>query len=274
MNEQYIEVAKFGGTSVCHPDIVTAQIETIDPNIVVVSAPGKNPADGMHTKVTDMLMPYEEFIDRNAIRQRFQAIGAPQAVTDGIWPNLREWGMRGFPRQALGEYWSAQTYAHHTDRTFVDAAQIIRFNPDGSFNARVTDQLIQAQLDPDERYVVPGFYGSDETGRIHVFPRGGSDITGAIIARALGTIGTYYNCSDVDGFMTDNPRINPDAELIEAMTYERALRFADQGCELLHPEVCRILGDTAIRTIMCNTFGALGNRGTVVSRSLETVEVV
>jgi aspartate kinase len=267
-------VAKFGGTSMAKPELVVPHLELPGEivDIGVVSAAGE---DQDHpNKVTKMLLGYKKnLFESEEIQARYQDIldqtncndPLSQAVVNLIPKDLAEWTARGDPVEALGEIWSAKLFAIQTGRQFVDARELIFFHNDGKLNAAATRAAIRDRLGHGGRFVVNGFCGMRADGHVQVFPRGGSDITGAILADAL-EVREYHNWSDVDGFMTADPKKVPGAQLLDLITYREARELGNGGSELLHRAVIPILGDTGIKTVMRNTFGALGNRGTEIVR--------
>jgi len=266
-------VAKFGGTSMAQPERAAAQLEyeqnAVD--IVVVSAPG---TDGEYsTKTTDMLLGYKaRHYSNEEIQRRYERILTCTAMVDdpgslevvsGIPSDLGVWASRNDPVEALGEYWSARLFASKTGREFVDAREIILFDSKDKLDETATFAAVRSRLGNGRKYVVPGFYGSCPDGSIQTFERGGSDITGAIIAKALKA-DAYHNWSDVAGFMTADPRKVPEARLLSRITYREARELGNGGSELLHRTVIKYLGGTGIKTVMRKTFGALGNAGTEI----------
>jgi len=266
-------VAKFGGTSMAQPELAAAQLE-YEQNavgIVVVSAPG---TDKEHsTKTTDMLLGYKDRLCSNEeIQRRYERILARTAMADDldslkvvsrIPSDLGEWASRNDPVEALGEYWSAQLFASRTGREFVDAREIILFDSKGKLDETATFAAVRSRLGDGRKYVVPGFYGSCPDGSIQPFERGGSDITGAIIAKAMQA-DAYHNWSDVAGFITADPRKVTEARLLSRITYREARELGNGGSELLHRTVIKYLGGTGIKTLMRKTFGKLGNAGTEI----------
>ena len=112
---------------------------------------------------------------------------------------------------------------------FVDPAEIIRFDGNGKFDAGITELLVAKKLNAIERAVVPGFYGAKENGEIKTFSRGGSDITGSILAGALD-VDLYENWTDVSGVMVTDPRIIQNPKVIDTITYRelRELSYIEQ----------------------------------------------
>ncbi len=273
------EVAKFGGTSMAAPEQVVAQLEySSDATpVVVCSAPGLDKEHGYYTKVTDMLRSDDPAITellqaRYALMARrldpSETDHALQQVVADIPHDLERWRSYGWPVAGLGEYWSARMLAAHTGREFVDATEIIRFDENGQLDEATSSALIKERLLPGRKYVVPGYYGARHDGQIELLERGGSDITGALIARALEA-DEYHNWSDVPGFMTADPNVLPQSleQMLQVITYQEARDLGIGGSELLHREASRILLGTAVSTVMRNTFGRLGNRGTRIENT-------
>lgn len=264
MNNQEI-IAKFGGSSVAQPEYVKRHVEHDNPWVVVVSALGVDYARGHHKKMTDMLLGVQEgAVDPREVEERLAILIDDMQIEGSAVvhaaKDLQTWQSRDWPIEALGEYWSAQLYARYLCRQFVDAGEVVRTNSQGELDVEASEWHVKSRLKETKKYIVPGFYGRDEAGNVHTLGRGSSDITGAIIARAKG-VAEYQNLSDVNGFMTADPSIVHDARLVPRLTYEEV---EEMDCGLLHARVCSMLVATGIRTVMRNTFGELGNRGTVV----------
>lgn len=264
-------ISKFGGTSAAQPEAVRRHVEHEEPSIVVVSAPGLDSARGYNRKVTDLLIDVSLGLeDPGIVKERYTALALDMGLTSSneaedivgaIPSDISSWQEKGWPLAALGEYWSARLYAVYLGREFADAAEFIRLNGCEELDIASSEELIRERFDEDRLYVAPGFYGADVYGVIRTLGRGGSDITPAIIARALGSE-EVHNWSDVDGFMSCDPRRFTGAVLLDRLSYEDAIQLNERGCQLLHATACSILGNTAVRTIMRNTFGEIGNRGT------------
>ncbi len=195
--------AKFGGSSLASAEQFrkVANIIKADParRYIVASAPGKR--DSADTKVTDMLykcydlaVAGEDFSDAlNAIRVRFDDIATELGITfpldkelETIAGHLRFTPQREY-MASRGEYLNSMLLAAYLGYKFIDAARIIIFNQDGSLDKDATYSAIHKKLDGVERAVIPGFYGIDHAGVIRTFSRGGSDVTGAIVARGVGS---------------------------------------------------------------------------------------
>ena len=196
-----IKVAKFGGSSVADAIQIgkTKKIIEADPDrkYIVVSAPGKR-FDG-DTKVTDLLylckthiehnLPYEQLYQVVCDRYKVTEVNLEvqvniQKYLDEIKENLEK-GTTADYVASRGEYLNAILIAAYLGYDFVDSAPLINFNEKGKLLAEETDQALKAELAKHERAVLPGFYGSTPDGNIKTFSRGGSDITGSLVARAL-----------------------------------------------------------------------------------------
>lgn len=118
---------------------------------------------------------------------------------------------------------------------FVDAASVIRFDKNGNFDGEKTDRLLGKRLSKCERAVIPGFYGAKEDGTVQTFSRGGSDVTGSLVARAVHA-DIYENWTDVSGFLVTDPRIVENPAVIETITYRELRELSYMGATVLHEE--------------------------------------
>lgn len=134
-----------------------------------------------------------------------------------------------------GEYLNGLIMSAYLDYPFVDAAEVIRFAEDGSFDMNATDCILGERLKEHQKAVIPGFYGSYEDGRIKTFSRGGSDITGSIVARAAGA-DLYENWTDVSGFLVTDPRLIENPEVIDTITYRELRELSYMGATVLHED--------------------------------------
>lgn len=266
-------VAKFGGSSVA----TAAQCRKVREIIlahpqrtrIVVSAPGT--VAGHDHKITDQLIAFADELEAGrtgdvawaAIDARFQSmigdleLHAPLgAVCDHVRAAIHAQPSRNFIL-SRGEYLLARIMAALLAQSghaaqFIDAADCIRFTASGALDYDETCNAIR-QRTPDNGYsVFPGFYGADSTGTIHTFSRGGSDITGALVACALRAP-IYENWTDVSGFYTANPRLVKNARLIHEMTYQAARAIAYAGATVLHQETVRHLVENNIELHVRNT---------------------
>lgn len=246
-----VKVAKFGGSSVAD----ALQIEKIrniiendeDIKHVVVSAPGKRFSED--SKVTDLLylckthiehkIPYEQIFQ--VICDRFMAVEVNLDVDidlehefEEIKRNL-EAGASADYIASRGEYLNAMIIAAYLGYDFVDAAKIVKFDEKGRFMEELTDKAIRKELANHEKAVIPGFYGSKIDGSVKTFSRGGSDITGSIIARAVGA-DMYENWTDVSGFLMADPRIVKDPKPISTVSYKELRELSYMGASVLHED--------------------------------------
>ena len=134
-----------------------------------------------------------------------------------------------------GEYLNGKIMAAYLGYEFVDPAEIIRFDGNGQFDAGITELLVAKKLNNIERAVVPGFYGAKENGEIKTFSRGGSDITGSILAGALD-VDLYENWTDVSGVMVTDPRIVSNPKSIDTITYRELRELSYMGATVLHED--------------------------------------
>lgn len=245
------KVAKFGGSSVAD----ALQIEKIknivekDGNIkyVVVSAPGKRFSED--SKVTDLLylckthiehrIPYEQIFQ--VICDRFMAAEVNLGVDidlnsefDEIRKNLEDNATADYIA-SRGEYLNAKLIAAYLGYDFVDSKTMIRFDEKGRFMEDLTNREIAKELANHETAVIPGFYGLKVDGTIKTFSRGGSDITGALVARAVEAE-VYENWTDVSGFLMADPRIVKDPKPISSISYKELRELSYMGASVLHED--------------------------------------
>ncbi|MDO4545435.1 MAG: aspartate kinase [Bacillota bacterium] len=246
-----VKVAKFGGSSVAD----ALQIEKIRKiieedgaiNYVVVSAPGKRFDED--SKITDLLylckthiehkIPYEQIFQ--VICDRFMAVEVNLGIDldlrkefDIIKKNLEE-GASADYIASRGEYLNAIMVAAYLGFDFIDAASLVKFDEKGRFMESLTDKTIKKELANHEKAVIPGFYGSRLDGSIKTFSRGGSDITGALIARAIEAE-VYENWTDVSGFLMADPRIIKDPKPISTISYKELRELSYMGASVLHED--------------------------------------
>ena len=263
-----IKVAKFGGSSLADArqfEKVRA-IVTMDPEraYVVPSAPGRR-FDG-DDKVTDLLYrcqrlhtlgkDYQEVFD--LIAARFLDIAEELGLSVDLRGELDEIneaissGATADYAASRGEYLNGLLLADYLDMEFVDAAQVIFFRADGTFDSEKTQEVLSARLQETPRAVIPGFYGATPDGRVHTFSRGGSDISGAIVARAA-CAEVYENWTDVSGFLMADPRVVPGARQIESITYQELRELSYMGATVLHEDSVFPVHRAGIPTNIRNT---------------------
>lgn len=246
-----IKVAKFGGSSVADGIQLTKtkQIIEADPDrrYVVVSAPGKR-FEG-DNKITDLLylckthlehnLPYDQIFQ--VVADRFMAVDINLGIDldfgpyfDKIRDNLKKNPSADYIA-SRGEYLSAILVAAFLGYDFVDTEGLIQFDAKGRLNAEETNEALQAELAKHERAVLPGFYGTGPDGKIRTFSRGGSDITGALVARAVNA-DVYENWTDVSGFLMADPRIVKNPKQIDVISYKELRELSYMGASVLHED--------------------------------------
>lgn len=245
-----IKVAKFGGSSVADA-IQLAKVKHIidaDPTrkYIIVSAPGKR-FDG-DSKITDLLYLCNTHIEHHVpcdqiyqvIVDRFKAMEVSLKVDVGLdeeFAQIREKLEAGEGADYIasrGEYLNAKLTAAYLGLDFVDAAGLVQFNEKGQFMDEETDEALSCELKKHERgAVIPGFYGTMPGGKIKTFTRGGSDITGSIVAKAVGAE-IYENWTDVHGFLQADPRIVKNPEPISHISYAELRELSYMGASVLH----------------------------------------
>ncbi len=246
-----IKVVKFGGSSLAS----ARQMEKVGNIIradntrryVIPSAPGKRFSDD--TKVTDMLYRCyeaacagEDITEKIAqIRLRYQEIidGLQLSVSlDEEFEVIADYFRRHAGRDyaaSRGEYLNGILLANYLGFKFIDAADVICFDEKGNFAAEKTHEILAERLKTVDYAVIPGFYGAMPDGSVHTFSRGGSDITGSIVSRAVRA-DVYENWTDVSGVMVTDPRIVKNPEVIDFITYRELRELSYMGASVLHED--------------------------------------
>lgn len=243
-------VCKFGGSSLAD-DRQVAQVKRIVESdarrrFIVPSAPGKrNDAD---TKITDLLYLCHELARQNLdfsepyamVRSRYEELATKLGVPldigrllDRLKTDIENGASRDFVA-SRGEYLCGRVMADYLGASFIDAADAIRFRPGGELDA-ASYSLLADRVDGDGIFVVPGFYGSDPGGAVKTFSRGGSDITGAIVARAVDAE-VYENWTDVSGLLMADPGLVKNARPVREITYREVRELAYMGASVFHDE--------------------------------------
>ena len=279
------KAVKFGGTSMADAAAMerAAKIVTSDPerNYVVVSAPGRSFSND--TKISDVLYACYHDLEINGecgatfakIRARFVEIVEQLGLDFDIKPVLDEVEKKMTSAYSVdycasrGEYLSAIVLAKKLGYEFVDASELIVFDDNGVFRPEETNEKAAKKLAQVGKAVIPGFYGADSNGGIHTFSRGGSDITGAIVARAVGAK-VYENWTDVDGFMSADPRIVDNPRIIDKISYKELRELAYMGANVLHPEAIFPVRDKNIPINIRNTFNPSAPGTMIVSEVEDT----
>ena len=245
------KVVKFGGSSLASArqfkkvgDIIRSDKAR---RYVSPSAPGKR--SSKDEKVTDMLYAcydaastggsYKKLL--NKIKDRYHEIinGLDLNLNlDHEFERIEENFLGGAGRDyaaSRGEYLNGIVMANYLGYEFIDAAEVIFFDDKGNFEADLTNQELAERLEHVDRAVIPGFYGSKHDGSIKTFSRGGSDVTGSIVARAIHA-DLYENWTDVSGFLVTDPRIVENPEVIETITYKELRELSYMGASVLHED--------------------------------------
>lgn len=246
-----MKVCKFGGTSLADADQIKKVKDIIEADssrrYVVPSAPGKR-FDG-DTKVTDLLYALHDAargggdFERifSEISERYTEIRDGLAVSTDIEKHLdvikKEVAKGACVDYTVsrGEYLNGLLIADFLGFEFIDAAHVVFFDENGGFSGGKTRHIMRQRLSDIERAVIPGFYGSKPDGSIKTFSRGGSDISGAIVARAVSA-GVYENWTDVPGFLVADPRIVHDPMVIKKVTYRELRELSYMGATVLHED--------------------------------------
>ena len=245
------KVVKFGGSSLAD----AAQFKKVGQIIhedesrryVIPSAPGKRfPED---VKVTDMLYKcYGAAVrEKNFTKQLEEIQQRYQGIIDGLGLDLsldkefeiirQNFGQKAGREYAAsrGEYMNGIIMAHYLGFEFIDAAEVIAFDENGSLLVDQTNDLLSERLSHTEKAVIPGFYGADPNGNVKTFSRGGSDVTGSLVAKAIHA-DMYENWTDVSGFLIADPRIIKNPKGIETITYKELRELSYMGATVLHED--------------------------------------
>jgi aspartate kinase len=244
-------VAKFGGSSLADSEQFSKVKTIVGSNgarrYIIPSAPGKRWSNDY--KITDLLyicyahmqqgIPFDEVF--NVISGRYEELVSELKVSINIKSYLKQIkeriaaGASADYTASRGEYLNGLILSDYLGYEFVDAADIIFFDDQGNFDRESTKEAVKDRLANCERAVIPGFYGSVYGGEIKTFSRGGSDITGAIIAGGAGA-DLYENWTDVSGFLMADPRIVDNPKPIQLITYRELRELSYMGATVLHEE--------------------------------------
>jgi len=246
-----IIVAKFGGTSLADSSQMKKVKKIVEEDkrrrYIVPSAPGKRNSDDR--KITDLLYLCHAHVQQNIpfedvyklIRERYTQIVADLGLTINIEKYLEEVkneiskGASADYTASRGEYLNGLILAEYLGYEFIDPFDIIYFNQLGKLDEEKTKKAIEDRVLKTERAVIPGFYGQDYNGNVKTFPRGGSDITGAVIAWGVGAE-LYENWTDVSGLLMADPNIVNNPKPIDTITYRELRELAYMGAKVLHDE--------------------------------------
>ena len=280
-----LKVTKFGGSSMADAgqyrkvrDIIMADP---DRRVVIVSAAGKRNKNDH--KITDLLylchshVKYGVDCDRifQMIASRYIGIRNELGLALAIEPELDELkknvDAKKVSREALvsrGEYFSAKLMAAYLGFQFIDAADWIKFNFDGTVDQEKSYEELRSRVTPGVGAVIPGFYGAMPDGTIHTFSRGGSDISGSLAAAALDA-DVYENWTDVSGILMADPRIVDDPQTIPEVTYDELRELSYSGAQVLHEDAIFPVREKNIPLNIRNTNDPT-HPGTMIKESFDT----
>ncbi|MDO4384275.1 MAG: aspartate kinase [Eubacteriales bacterium] len=281
-----LKVLKFGGSSVAD-GIQLGKIKEIveqdrDRRYVVVSAPGKR-FDG-DSKITDLLYMCKTQYDHHipcdqlfqVIADRYNAVAYNLKVDvdlESHFREIREEMEKGCSVDYVvsrGEYLSAVLVAAYLGYDFVDTKDLILFDSRGRLLGEETNEAIRQELARHERAVLPGFYGSrKDTGKVQVFSRGGSDITGSLVARAMDA-DIYENWTDVSGLLMADPRIVKNPKPIDRISYIELRELSYMGASVLHEDAVFPVRKADIPINIRNT-NAPEDPGTIITGDTESL---
>ncbi len=246
-----VKVVKFGGSSLADAGQFRKVAEIIKSDekrkFVVPSAPGKRFKEDI--KVTDMLYSCYETASKNGditeqfskIRERYNGIISDLGIDLSLEEQFAEieYCLKGKAGRdyaaSRGEYLNGIILAAYLGYEFIDAADVIFFDDNGSFMLEKTISAVRDRIKNVENAVIPGFYGISLNGTVKTFSRGGSDVTGSIIARAVKAE-IYENWTDVSGFLIADPRIVDNPEVIQTITYKELRELSYMGATVLHED--------------------------------------
>ena len=246
-----VKVVKFGGSSLASAEqfAKVGYIIRADESrrYVVPSAPGKR--NSKDTKVTDMLYECyalaeadEDFrVQLMKIKDRYDSIinglNLKLSLEEEFQTISKNFKAKAGSDYAAsrGEYLNGIIMANYLGYEFIDSATVIFFDEDGNFDAEKTDKVLGKKLESCEKAVIPGFYGAFEDGRVKTFSRGGSDITGSIVAKACHA-SMYENWTDVSGCLVADPRVIDNPQPIKVVTYRELRELSYMGASVLHED--------------------------------------
>ena len=278
-----VKVTKFGGSSLASAQQILKMQEIVEADearkFVVPSAPGKRFSDDI--KVTDLLYAlhdaashfeetekiYAQIVKRYTdIRDELGISFDIEAHLEKMYDDIKKGANEDYAA-SRGEYLNGLLIADLLGYDFVDAADVIFFDENGAYDPKKTLSVLPGALKVHERAVIPGFYGTLPNGKIKTFSRGGSDITGSIVARAANA-DLYENWTDVSGFMMAAPRIVENPKKIDVVTYRELRELAYMGATVLHEDSIFPVLEAAIPINVRNTNDPK-NSGTMIIPAIE-----
>ena len=279
-------ITKFGGSSLADANQFKKVKDIIFSNkarkYVVPSAPGKR--NSKDTKITDLLYLCHAHVETGiSLDDVFKHVEAryTEIVKDlglefniskhlaNVKKDLEEGASKDYAA-SRGEYLNGLILANYLGFEFVDAKDVIVFNEDGSLELEETKKSLKEKLSNVENAVIPGFYGADKDGNIVTFSRGGSDVTGALVAASIDA-DLYENCTDVSGFLMADPRIVENPKSISTITYKELRELSYMGASVLHEDAIFPVRESGIPINIKNT-NKPEDKGTFIVQDSEVKE--
>lgn len=282
-----VKVLKFGGSSLADAEqfkkvaaIIKAEPER---RYVVASAPGKRFSEDI--KVTDMLYDCYKLVKENQpiddafalIENRYNGIINDLGIDLDLQPEfdrIKNAIVHHAGRDYIasrGEYLNSMVLASFIGYDFIDAEEGIFFKDNGTLDTEKTNEELSAILENHTHAVIPGFYGVMPNGTIKTFSRGGSDITGSIVARAIKA-DIYENWTDVSGMLMADPRCVKDPKVIPVITYAELRELSYMGATVMHEDAIFPVREMGIPINIRNT-NAPQDAGTMIVASVESNKV-
>lgn len=279
-------ITKFGGSSLADANQFKKVKDIIFSNkarkYVVPSAPGKR--NSKDTKITDLLYLCHAHVETGiSLDDVFKHVEAryTEIVKDlglefniskhlaNVKKDLEEGASKDYAA-SRGEYLNGLILANYLGFEFVDAKDVIVFNEDGSLELEETKKALKEKLSNVENAVIPGFYGADKDGNIVTFSRGGSDVTGALVAASIDA-DLYENWTDVSGFLMADPRIVENPKSISTITYKELRELSYMGASVLHEDAIFPVRESGIPINIKNT-NKPEDKGTFIVQDSEVKE--
>ena len=279
-------VTKFGGSSLSSSTQFQKVKNIVESDakrkIVVVSALGKRSSDD--TKITDLLYILHAHLKYSVayndiwemIYSRYVEIKDKLNIEYDIEQDLADLYSelnKNISKDYLvsrGEYLTAKLMSAYLGYTFVDAKNILLFDYNGNLNDELTEKAVKEAFEKYGTIVVPGFYGGYPNGDIHLLSRGGSDVTGSILAKCL-QVSLYENWTDVSGILAADPRIVDNPKAIKEITYKELRELSYMGFNVLHEETIFPVRSLNIPINLKNTNDPL-HPGTIIKNNCEVTE--
>lgn len=268
-----LKLSKFGGSSLATLERLNNVLRIVKEDkrrkIVVVSAPGKGFCS--EEKTTDFLRNVFKINDEkekeqslNLLARKFAEYSEDESFFAIAYNALLACGSNEQAFISRGEYLTALIVAKKLGFVFKDALELIFFDSNGEVD-RAKCRAAAEKTDIDDGIVVPGFYGADEQGKVRLFPRGGGDITGAVLSEAFG-VDMYENFTDEEGVLSADPRIFDKAKTVKMLNYRELEMLSRFGANVVCPSVSKYLVGKDIPLVVCSSF-VPSSRFTLVSKS-------